>query len=108
VVTLPQEDYRTVHAAKILALRNGDTVRCGIVSCAEHGGWITDEATIQWLPEGKVQKSKPLGKRDPPGALRVFLTAQQPPPNHADNTETPSVSLIWPSRDPCSSVACCP
>ena len=30
-VTIPKDDYRTIHAAKILGLRNGDTVRAGIV-----------------------------------------------------------------------------
>mmetsp|Transcript_17824 Transcript_17824/g.33850 ORF Transcript_17824/g.33850 Transcript_17824/m.33850 type:complete len:133 (+) Transcript_17824:2900-3298(+) len=30
-VTLPKDDYRTIHAAKILGLHNGDTVRAGVV-----------------------------------------------------------------------------
>lgn len=30
-VTLPREDYRTIHVAKILKLQNGDTLRVGIV-----------------------------------------------------------------------------
>ena len=30
-VTLPRDDYRTIHVAKILKLQNGDTLRVGIV-----------------------------------------------------------------------------
>lgn len=90
-VTLQKDDYRTVHAARILSLRNGDTVRCGIVSCTEHDGLVTDEATIQWLPEGKVKKSEPLGNGDPPGSLRISLKLMRPPNMLM---EKPSVSLI--------------
>jgi RsmE family RNA methyltransferase len=90
-VTLSKDDYRTVHAAKILSLHNGDTVRCGIVGCAEHEGLISDEATVQWLPEGKVKKSEPLGNGDPPGSLRITLKALQTPD---ELMEKPSVSLI--------------
>lgn len=90
-VTLPKDDYRTVHAAKILSLHNGDTVRCGVVSCADHEGLITDEATVQWLPEGKVKKAEPLGNGEPPGSLQITLKALRSPHEHM---EKPSVSLI--------------
>jgi RsmE family RNA methyltransferase len=91
-VTLPKDDYRTRHAAKILSLHNGDTVRSGVVSCDEHqGGLITDAATIEWLPEGKVKKAEPLRNGNPPGSLRVHLLALQSP---IDVLATPPVSLI--------------
>ena len=67
-VTIPIDDYRTIHAAKILSLQNGDIIRCGIVSQSNnHGGLITDEASIQWIPEGKVKKAEPLKNGSPPG-----------------------------------------
>lgn len=72
-VTLPKDDYRTVHAAKILGLHNGDTVRAGLVSCDKHDGLLTDDAIIEWLPEGKVKKAEPLGNGNPPGSMRVKL-----------------------------------
>jgi 16S rRNA U1498 N3-methylase RsmE len=90
-VILPKDDYRTVHAAKVLQLQNGDTVRAGIIheslstynSCVrdlpassingEHRGCLTDVATIQWIPEGKIKKAAPTGNGQPPGSLRVEL-----------------------------------
>lgn len=74
LVTLPIDDFRTIHAAKILNLKNGDTIRCGIVSNNEHDGLITDTATIQWIPEGKVKKAEPLANGLPPGSLQVTLS----------------------------------
>ena len=101
-VTLPRDDYRTIHVAKILGLCNGDTVRAGVVRCApnndNHGiegeggiaqegkrnqqhqhlaGLITDDATISWLPEGKNKKAQPTKNGEPPGSLR--LSIPQPP-----------------------------
>lgn len=90
-VNLPKDDFRTVHAAKILSLRNGDTIRCGIVSCADHDGLVTDEATVQWLPEGKVKKAEPLGNGEPPGTLQISLQGLQPP---GDLMRKPPVSII--------------
>jgi RsmE family RNA methyltransferase len=90
-VILPVGDFRTIHVAKILGLKNGDTIRCGVVSNQQHGGFITDEATIQWIPEGKVKKAEPLGNGLPPGSLQIFLT------NLVSADEViarPSVSLI--------------
>ena len=46
-VTLPKTDYRTVHAAKILNLHNGDPIRVGIV-----GEYIESEEE-----RNKIQKS---------------------------------------------------
>lgn len=90
-VTLPMDDYRTIHAAKILCLQNGDAIRCGVVSNERHSGLVTDKATIQWLPEGKVKKAEPLGNGSPPGSLHVSLTSLVP----IDEVLTkPPVSLI--------------
>jgi len=83
-VTLPKDDYRTVHAAKILGLLNGDTLRAGIVQDRENGeeqraqdqnlaGLVTDRASIKWLPEGKIKKAQPTKNGDPPGSLRITL-----------------------------------
>jgi RsmE family RNA methyltransferase len=72
-VILPSDDYRTIHAAKILGLRNGDTVRAGVVSCDEHGGLLTDQAAIEWIPEGKVKKPEPLKNGEPPGSISFRL-----------------------------------
>jgi RsmE family RNA methyltransferase len=91
LVTLSKDDYRTIHAAKILNLRNGDTLRCGVVSCADHGGLITDDATVEWIPEGKVKKPQVLGNGEPPGSLQVNLHNLVSPDIHL---ETPPVSLI--------------
>jgi 16S rRNA (uracil1498-N3)-methyltransferase len=92
VVTLSKEDYRTIHAAKILGLRNGDTIRAGLVSDFEshEPGRSTDSATIQWIPEGNVKKAEPLGNGDPPGSLHITLDNLQEPPA----TDQLSVSLI--------------
>jgi RsmE family RNA methyltransferase len=90
-VCLPKDDYRTIHAAKVLGLHNGDQVRSGIVSCSDHDGLMTDDAIIEWLPEGKVKKSEPLGNGDPPGSLLITLQNLIPP---SDQMAIPSVSLI--------------
>jgi RsmE family RNA methyltransferase len=90
-VILPMDDYRTIHAAKILCLQNGDTIRCGLVSNESHGGLITDKATIKWLPEGKVKKAEPLGNGLPPGSLQVSLTSLVPVD---EILAKPAVSLI--------------
>lgn len=90
-VTLPKDDYRTLHASKILALRNGDTIRSGIVSSEECSGLVSDEASIQWMPEGKVKKAEPLGNGNPPGSLRVVLNSLQEP---LHTTSQQSVALI--------------
>jgi RsmE family RNA methyltransferase len=89
-VTLPVDDYRTIHAAKILKLQNGDTIRAGLVSCDEHNGLTTDEAVIEWIPEGLVKKAELLGNGNPPGSIRIRLESLHPP----SETLTPSVSLI--------------
>ena len=89
-VTLPKDDYRTIHAAKILGLHNGDTVRAGIVSCEEHEGFTTDNAIIEWLPEGKVKKKEPLGNGNPPGSLRIQLDNLSAPPA----SQEPTVALL--------------
>jgi RsmE family RNA methyltransferase len=70
---LGKDDYRTIHAAKILNLRNGDSVRAGLVSSEDHNGFLTDHATVQWLPEGKVKKAEVLNNGDPPGSLHITL-----------------------------------
>ena len=98
VVTLPKDDYRTVHAAKILGLQNGDTIRAGLVSCQnnndndnqQNGGFLTDTATIEWVPEGKVKKAEPLGNGKPPGSIRISLHHLIPPPP----CQVPTVALL--------------
>ena len=76
VITLPKDDYRTVHAAKTLGLKNGDCIRAGVVGSSDGDGtagqW-TDEATVEWLPEGKVKKAEVLKNGNPPGSLSIRL-----------------------------------
>ena len=82
VIVLPKDDYRTIHAAKILRLANGDTLRAGIVANAptantiatySRNGSKTDRATIQWIPEGKIKKAAITKTGQPPGSLRITL-----------------------------------
>jgi RsmE family RNA methyltransferase len=89
-VLLPKDDYRTLHAAKTLNLHNGDTIRAGLISCDDHDGLMTDNAVIEWIPEGKVKKAEPLGNGDPPGSLRIRLESLEPP----QESLAPSVSII--------------
>ncbi len=113
VVTLPKSDYRTVHAAKVLGLMNGDTIRAGIVKDRDYDsnekrnipeivrnycGCITDDAQIEWIPEGKIKKAQPTKNGDPPGSLRIHLTSLKdvmsfPNSNPRGNSTIP-VSLI--------------
>jgi 16S rRNA (uracil1498-N3)-methyltransferase len=79
-VILPKDDFRTVHAAKVLGLQNGDTIRAGVVSKE----LLTDSATIQWLPEGKVKKAEPLGDGSPPGSLKISMLNLEEPPAQMD------------------------
>jgi RsmE family RNA methyltransferase len=104
--TLPATDYRTIHAAKILGLQNGDTLRAGIVLDSQastleivggtrkkkvnykeeeqsspliqhlhhpYAGWVTDQATITWIPEGKIKHPRPTKLGEPPGSLQIRL-----------------------------------
>ncbi|VEU34103.1 unnamed protein product [Pseudo-nitzschia multistriata] len=80
VVVLPKDDYRTVHAAKTLGLKNGDLVRAGIVGGGSTGdagsdgpGQWTDEATVEWIPEPPVKKAEVLKNGNPPGSLAITL-----------------------------------
>eukprot|EP00978_Attheya_sp_CCMP212_P001320 scaffold2747_cov51-Attheya_sp.AAC.5 len=112
-VTLTKNDYRTIHAARTLGLKNGDTLRAGIVRKKNqdvdlhphadqknrHAGNVTDQATIEWLPEGKIKKPEPTARRgDPPGSLRVTLhslaSSYRVFENAAHEEETLPVSLI--------------
>jgi RsmE family RNA methyltransferase len=75
---LGKDDYRTIHAAKILGVANGDTIRAGVVMDPNHpnqqfAGLKTDVATVEWIPEGKVKKAEILKNGDPPGCLLVKL-----------------------------------
>ena len=91
-VVLSKDDYRTIHAAKTLGLQNGDTIRAGIVGSQpemhddqptqdEHDdqrynlthGLLTDQAVVQWIPEGKVKKAEPLKNGNPPGSLEITM-----------------------------------
>jgi len=100
-VTLRKDDYRTVHAAKVLGLQNGDRLRAGVVGEAggcnnEDGveGLVTDEATVQWMPEGKIKKAEPTRNGEPPGSLKITLNSLVPPPDDAASSSALSVSLI--------------
>ena len=77
-VTLPKDDYRTKHVAKILGLQSGDNLRAGSVRSPndidnELAGLVTDDATIQWLPEGKIKKAQPTKNGEPPGSLQISI-----------------------------------
>jgi hypothetical protein len=111
-VTFPKSDYRTVHIAKILGLKNGEFVRAGsVINPTQHApsdsnnahheleGLLTDEAVIEWLPEGKIKKAEPTKNGEPPGSLRLCIP--HPPKTILqnqqanDNTSTaPPVSLL--------------
>ena len=84
-VTLPKDDYRTVHAFKTLGLENGETARAGLVSCDEHDGLLTDKAVVEWIPEGKKNKYKP------PGLFQLRLVDLESPASYQQES---SVSLI--------------
>ena len=114
MVTLPKSDYRTIHAAKVLGLMNGDTIRAGIVKDRDYEynekrsipeivrnycGCITDEAEIEWIPEGKIKKAQPTKNGDPPGSLRIYLKSLRdvmsfPNNNPHQGNSTIPVSLI--------------
>ncbi|KAL7527376.1 hypothetical protein ACHAXR_001926 [Thalassiosira sp. AJA248-18] len=78
-VTFSKDDYRTIHVAKILSLQNGDNLRAGSVRSPKEGddqllaGLITDDATVTWLPEGKIKKAQPTKNGDPPGSLKISI-----------------------------------
>jgi hypothetical protein len=100
-VTLPKDDYRTIHIAKILGLRNGDCLRAGTVinpsdeNKHEFAGLLTDEATVTWLPEGKIKKAEPTKLGDPPGS--VCISIPYPPRTYLQSSssdEVPRVSLL--------------
>lgn len=105
-VTLSKDDYRTIHVAKILRLKNGDSLRVGTVrspaSMNEEkenklAGLVTDDATITWLPEGKIKKAQPTKNGDPPGSLKISLwnnrNAADTVANNGHST-LPPVSLL--------------
>eukprot|EP00557_Chaetoceros_sp_GSL56_P014302 CAMPEP_0176477284 /NCGR_PEP_ID=MMETSP0200_2-20121128/532_1 /TAXON_ID=947934 /ORGANISM="Chaetoceros sp., Strain GSL56" /LENGTH=315 /DNA_ID=CAMNT_0017873067 /DNA_START=63 /DNA_END=1006 /DNA_ORIENTATION=+ len=114
-IILRKEDYRTIHAAKILGLQNGDTLRAGIVQDSNvrnsiiqqqppnnvngeedsHllSGCITDEATIEWLPEGKNKKPQPTKNGDPPGSLQITLHSLKPITEELSDIQ-PRISLL--------------
>lgn len=109
-IILPKQDYRTIHAAKILGLQNGDTLRAGIVQSSksrrsilkpslgigiesQFSGCITDEATIEWLPEGKIKKPQPTKNGDPPGSLQITLHSLKPIEEEISDIQ-PRVSLL--------------
>jgi RsmE family RNA methyltransferase len=75
-VVLPKDDYRTIHAATILKLCNGDCIRAGIVGSRSNShsvGQYTDQATIEWIPESPVKKAEVLANGKPPGPLKILL-----------------------------------
>ena len=79
--------------AKTLNLQNGARIRAGVVRDPSEfendqtlGGLVTDEAVIEWIPEGKIKKAAPTRNREPPGSLKVVI------PN-------PPKTLLWEDRD---------
>lgn len=78
-VLLPKDDYRTIHAAKILNVHNGDNIRAGVVGKLDNPGLVTDNATIKWIPEGKIKKAQPTKNGDPPGSLMISLESLSSP-----------------------------
>ena len=94
-VFLGKDDYRTIHAAKVLGLQNGDTIRAGIVMDPNaeelQNGLKTDGATVEWIPEGKVKKAEVLKNGNPPGSLLVRLHGLAPVNSPSDQI---LVSLI--------------
>ena len=93
-VVLSKDDYRTIHAAKTLGVKNGDHLRAGIVSCDDYpNGLWTDTATVEWIPEGKVKKAEVLKNGNPPGSLLVSLKDMKPPNKSIEENDI-SVSLI--------------
>lgn len=98
-VLLGKDDYRTIHAAKILNLANGDTIRAGVVMDPNNpdfqltGGLKNDAASIEWIPEGKVKKAEVLKNGDPPGSLLVKLGDQSESAVEGDEQDI-QVSLI--------------
>ena len=111
-VTLPKDDYRTIHVAKILGLKNGDTLRAGSVRSPkpedenELAGLVTDDATITWLPEGKIKKAQPTANGEPPGSLKISIpdrpktllwnnrSSNEMTEGDIDLSTTPPVSLL--------------
>ena len=120
-VTLPKSDYRTIHAAKILNLQNGDKIRAGIVgeASSDHhelnqrttnhqdngirdisqGGVMTDDAIISWIPEGKIKKAQPTKNGEPPGSLQIDFHSLSPPLDNNNNNHKSHTSRtpIFPS-----------
>ena len=117
-VTFSKDDYRTIHVAKILGLQNGDTIRAGAVrspttTMAEAeadsndqqqllAGLITDEATVTWLPEGKIKKAQPTKNGDPPGSLQLSIPC--PPKTSLWNERNGTKSTIHEEEEEDSSI----
>ena len=103
-VKLAKDDYRTLHAAKILGLENGDTIRAGVIvdpNSEDDGssvhGLKTDHATIQWIAEGNVKKAQVQGNGNPPGSLSILLgdlSASASAVTTNEEEQTSPVSLI--------------
>jgi 16S rRNA (uracil1498-N3)-methyltransferase len=79
-ITLPKDDYRTIHVSQILKLQDGDTIRSGIVSCDRFPlGLSTDNATVHWGHQDNDQE----------GCLCISLRHLEIPTD-----DPPPVSLI--------------
>lgn len=78
-VKLPKDDYRTIHAAKVLGLKNGDFIRAGVVGSSEGNmiGLWTDEAIIEWIPIPPIKQANVLKNGNPPGFLSIRLNHLQ-------------------------------
>ena len=132
-VVLPKDDYRTQHAAKVLNLHNGDTIRAGIVQDHYPNPWspspspspstdegnveddarkaaivghLTDDATVEWIPEGNVKKAEPLKNGNPPGSLKIRLHQLVPSlPHGLDDDDDDEVNCEINPSSPSSSVS---
>lgn len=92
-IKLAKDDYRTVHAAKILGLQNGDRLRAGILKTSpqnDSGGLVTDSALVEWIPENPIKRAQPTKNGEPPGSLKIHLCDLQLAPV----SNAPPVSLI--------------
>lgn len=66
-------------------------------------GMVTDEASVTWIPEGKIKKAQPTKNGDPPGSLKITLHSLTPhvygddekDASMCDSTpESPQISLL--------------
>ena len=59
-------------------------------------GMVTDEASVTWIPEGKIKKAQPTKNGDPPGSLKITLHSLTPHvySDDEDDSKSPQISLL--------------